>query len=88
MFNNNGAASPLMSPGSARLNRGVSLNSNRDNRQNQIDDLVNNQFDRDQFMRICTRIKDILSITSRCSPEVIAQSQVVCGLNFELVQNA
>jgi hypothetical protein len=47
--------------------------------------LGNDNFDRDNFMRVCAKIKDVQAFTSKCSPEVLATSQIICGLNFEKI---
>ena len=50
------------------------------------DDLVG-VFDRDQFVKVCAKIKEVQAYTSKCSPEVLALSQIMCGLNFELAHD-
>lgn len=42
-------------------------------------------FDKDQFMKVCQKIKEIQATTSKCSPEVLVMSQIICGLNYEHV---
>ena len=78
------APSPLQSPGSERSARGLGLT-----RQAQSlvggDDSAGENFDRDQFMKVCAKIKDIQATASKCSPEVLVVSQIICALHYEQI---
>ena len=48
------------------------------------DDMGAEVFDRDQFLKVAARIKEIIeTTTSKCSPEVIVVSQIIRGLSYE-----
>mgnify|MGYP007055489790 CR=1 FL=1 len=49
----------------------------------QSDDFMSGGFDRDQFMKAAIKIKDVMGSMSKCSPEVLAVSQIISGMNYE-----
>ena len=83
MFSLGGGHSPLMSPKSSLgLSKRDSLNINKINSNDN-----QNDYDRDQFMKVCQKIKEIQTFTYKCSPEVLSMSQIICGLNYEGIQD-
>jgi hypothetical protein len=42
-------------------------------------------YDRDSFLKVCSKIKELQQAISKCAPEVLIVSQIICGLSFEEV---
>lgn len=40
-------------------------------------------YDRDSFLKVCGKIKELQAVIVKCAPEVLIASQIICGLSFE-----
>lgn len=51
------------------------------------DSMVAQSYDRDQFLKVCGKIKEYQAVISKCAPETLITSQIIDGLSFEELQH-